>query len=464
MNSSTIWFLNLPAAIPVVRRYMCSSFAERYLFPPHDLLALAAVARAAGHRVVFTDAVAECIGIQQVIRLSETIRPDLVVSIMSFELFDKDVSAVKMLKQSMPDVPYILIGYYPTEFPHETLALTGADMVMLGEPDHVFENVLKYFSPRNLPEHITGTVVRKSTGDILANEPDRRVPNPNLLPMPAYDLIIPKHYKEPFMPNPVGVIQSARGCPYFCNYCVHSFGTKLTVLTPENTLEHILFMKKHLGVRSLRFIDDTFTAVPSRVIKLCRLMIEHKVNLPWTCLSRADTLYDEEMLLWMRKAGCIRLNIGFESGSQRILDILEKGYEIEKCIPHVKKARKMGFEILGFFLTGIPEETVEDIHYTLKMAKELCHFAIVDTLKIYPGTPLHNRYKHLLHFSLMPYKNEFTDPLLTQKATKHRKYIYRKFYFRPAQLFNFPLSIYTDASIKDTIPYVFKMVSRKVTM
>lgn len=451
-----IWFLNLPSQIPVVRRYMCSSFAERYLFPPHDLLALAGVARFNGFESVFTDAVAEMLSLEQCIQKLKKLQPDMVVSIMSFELFDKDVEAVRQLKNQYPGTPYLLMGYYPTVFPRETLQLTGADMILCGEPDHIFENVLERLAEGNLPTDIQGTAVALENDQVQVNENDRRVPNPNVLPMPAFDLIIPKHYKEPFMPNPVGVIQSARGCPYFCNYCVHSFGTKLTVLTPEKTLEQILFMKNRLGVRSLRFIDDTFTAVPSRVIKLCKLMIDNRINLPWTCLSRADTLYDEEMLQWMKKAGCIRLNIGFESGSQRILDLLNKGYKIADCITHIKRARKMGFEILGFFLTGIPEESDEDIRLSIQLAKEVCHFIVADTLKVYPGTPLYERYTGEIDFSLEPTVNQFKDEAVRQKGQRHRRQMYEKFYLRPATLWNIPAKYLTSSTFAVAIGYVYK--------
>jgi radical SAM superfamily enzyme YgiQ (UPF0313 family) len=435
---------------------MCSSFADKYLFPPHDLLSLAGVARAQGHEVFFSDAVAEGLLSEQVLQKIRDIKPQLIVSIMSFELFDKDVDEVRVIKNVYPDVYIVLMGHYPTHFPKETLELTGADMVLLGEPDHIFHNLLDAWKNGSPPIDISGTVIRQNAQSLIINGEDRRVPNPNLLPMPAYDLIIPSLYSEPFMRQPTGIIQSARGCPYKCNYCVHSFGTKLTVLTPENVLEHILFLKHNLGVKSLRFIDDTFTAIPSRVIKLCKLMIEAQVNLPWTCLSRADTLH-EEMLHWMKKAGCIRLNIGFESGSQKILDILDKGLILNDCLAGIEAARKIGLEILGFFLTGVPHETDEDLRCSIDFARKYCDFIVVDTLKVYPGTPLFDKFKELVTFSLYPYTNTFNNQIYKNAAEQKRKWFYKSFYYSPrfafknaAQILRYP------HHLKTAVAYVLK--------
>src|SRR5690606_39174590 len=93
-----------------------------------------------------------------------------------------------------------------------------------------------------------------------------RIPDSNVLPMPAFDLLKNHFYSEPFFPKPYGLIQSARGCPYQCNYCVKSFGTKLTALTPEHIILQVERYIELFDIKAYRFIDDTFTAVPQRVI------------------------------------------------------------------------------------------------------------------------------------------------------------------------------------------------------
>lgn len=454
----TIYFLNLPSSQNIVRRYMCSSFpAGGFLFPPHDILALVGIAKNTGNEVLFTDSVAEKLDLAAVKARIDQAKPHLVISLTSFELYDEDMFTVKTLKAAFPNTMFGLFGHYPTTFAEETLQHSQADFVMLGEPDHIFERLLQHWTNQELPTDVLGTVVRTSNNITIRNGEDRRVPNPNILPMPPYEMLKSELYREHFMPHPLGVIQTARGCPFKCNYCVHSFGVKLTVLTPENVLEHILFLKQHNGIKALRFIDDTFTAIPSRVIKICKLMVEHRVNLPWTCLSRADTL-DEEMLFWMKKAGCVRINVGMESGSQRILDILDKGLNVDQSLLNLQKARKAGLELMGFFLTGIPGETDDDIEQSIRFAKKAFHYVVADTLKIYPGTPLFEKMGHLVTFSLLPYKNDFTDTAHDAVAEKRRSRFYRSFYLSGNFLLHSPkFNFFRIAHLQAVIPYVIKM-------
>ncbi len=434
---------------------MCSTQNEMYLFPPHDLLALAGIAKQAGQEVFFFDAVAEKANRAKTLQFIETIQPELLISIMSFEWFDKDVDEVRAIREKFPHLLIGLFGHYPTHFAKETIELTGCDFVMLGEPDMIFERLLQQLSIGKLPENTTGTVVKKADGSIAENEEDRRVPNPNQLPMPPYDLLKAELYREPFLKSPFGMIQSARGCPYMCNYCVHSFGTKLTALTPENVIEHILFLKKTFGIKSLRFIDDTFTAIPSRVIKICKLMLEHKVNLQWSCLSRADTL-NEEMLHWMKKAGCIRLAIGVETASQRLMDELNKGTRADEALKSVLKAKSMGFQIMTFYLVGIPGETDADVEASIEFAKKTSHFISVDELLVYPGTPLYDKYAHLVEFSLYPYQNRFKDNAHNRTATERKNRFFKKFYLSPGFLLKAPKHVFSHQSIKDAVHYVLR--------
>lgn len=455
----TIFFLNLPSSHVIIRRYMCTSFSlGGFLFPPHDLLALAGIAEQANHQVFFTDCVAEKKDLHQVKKLISEIKPDIIISITSFELYEEDMATVKLIKQLYPNIKYGLFGHFPTHFAKETLEHSMADFILLGEPDNIFERMLKEWKNDHMPENILGTTVRTADKRLVFNGEDRRVPNPDLLPTPPYQLLKSSLYSEHFMPPPLGLIQTARGCPYKCNYCVHSFGTKLTVLSPENVVEHILYLKKHNHIESLRFIDDTFTAIPSRVIKICKLMIEKNINLPWTCLSRADTL-DEEMLYWMKRAGCVRLSIGMESGSQRILDLLDKGIDVEKSVKNLEIAKKTGLELMGFFLTGVPGETEKDIELSIKLARRFFDYVVVDAIKLYPGTPLFEKMGHLVHFSLVPYQNYFLDPTYNQIGEKRRSRFYREFYFSTNFLRRLPKQYFLKLNhFQAAVLYVMKLV------
>ena len=112
---------------------------------------------------------------------------------------------------------------------------------------------------------------------------------------------------------------------------------------------------------------------------------------------------------------------------------------------------------MGFFLTGVPGETDEDIEASISFAKKACDFAIIDTLKVYPGTPLFDKVGHLVTFSLAPYHNEFTDEEHNKKAAERRSTFYRKYYFSLRFFARSPrLTINNLSHLKDVLPYVIK--------
>ena len=245
---------------------------------------------------------------------------------------------------------------------------------------------------------------------------------------PNISLLTSKNYFEPLMPQPLGIIQSARGCPYQCNFCVKSYGTKLTYKSESQILEEIIDWQENYGAKSIRFIDDTFTISESRVIKLCNLIKKENIKIPWTCLSRLDTL-TERMALAMKEAGCKRIYFGIESGSQRILDLYEKGYNIKEAHQVINFCAKLGIETVGFFMTGLPDETEKDFEETLKFLRDSkLTFAGVGELTIYPGTALFGIYENDLEFSLFPYINKFKDPSVRITFNDRKQRFEKEFY------------------------------------
>lgn len=436
-KDKTILFLNLPNKEKIQRRYMCSYNTPTFLFQPLELIALAAVARDwKNYTVALIDSIAERKNTVDIIAHLERDTPEIIVSISGFECFEEDINEIQRIKQHFPLVKMVFFGHYASEFQEQIMNQTSIDYLIHGEPDLIFADLLDYFNQKKQLSEILGISYRINN-EIVHQYGAKRIPNPNELPMPAYDLLKNELYSEPFFPKPYGLIQSARGCPYQCNYCVKSFGTKLTSLTPENTILHVERYIELFQIKSFRFIDDTFTAVPKRVIAFCQLMIEKGYeNIPWSALSRPDTL-NIEMLKWMKKAGCTRLYIGMESGSQEVLDFYNKDIDVESALKNIKQAKEIGFEIMGFFMVGAPNEdklqVKESIDFSIKAGFD---FITVGELIPYPGTELYNRMQSNLNFSLLPYKNEFKSKAYELKVYQLQKYFFRQFYFRPNFVFN----------------------------
>jgi anaerobic magnesium-protoporphyrin IX monomethyl ester cyclase len=423
-------FLNLPYKNKIVRRYNCSYNSPTFLLQPIELISLAGIFRDwHGGQAFLIDAIAENKNIKKVCKSIEEINPEFIVCICGVEYFEEDMISVSHIKQLFPDIKIILFGHYATEFHEIILEKVNVDFIIHGEPDIVFSELIQNYNNPTALRSIKGLSFRSIEG-IVHQKGSQRIPNPNELPMPAYDLLKNEYYSEPLFPKPYGIIQSARGCPYQCNYCITTFGSKLTTLTPENIVAQLEKQIELFEIKSFRFIDDTFTVSPARVISFCKLLIEKQYRLTWSCFSRSDTL-DKEMLRYMKEAGCTRLYIGMESGSKKVLKFYNKNLNLVEAEQDISFCKETGFELIGLFMVGAPIETMEDVKESISFAKK-ARFDFVNIFQLvpYPGTQLFNTLKEEIDFSILPYKNQFKNKLVHENANKYQKFFFREFYFK----------------------------------
>ncbi len=411
---------------------MCSYHAPNMLFPPQELMALAGIVKEwKKGKVDLLDAMAEQLNLEQTLERIGEIKPDIIVTITGFSCFEDDMETFDAIHRQFPEAVTVVFGHYATQFFREILQRYSFHYVIMGEPDMIFSKLYDAITGTVPVKEVEG-IAYKPNGELIIQEGEPRIAHPEELPMPAYDLLKPDCYFEPFMEAPFGLIQSARGCPYSCNYCVKSFGRRLTYRTPQQIIDEIIFLKKHHGIRSLRFIDDTFTVSTKRVIEVCQLMIENELNISWTCLSRVDSL-KPEMLPWMQKAGCKRIYFGIESGSPKVLAYLDKEGNPAEALASLKACKKYDIETLGFFLVGAPVETDEDHEMSVRFAREAeLDYVVVSELMAYPGTPLFDQVKAELDFSVLPYRNRWRDPERRKSNMQREKDFYKRFYLRPA--------------------------------
>ena len=427
--------INLPHPVPVVRRYMCSYNSPIFLFPPLELLYVGAVVRQwSQHEVLCMDAIAERVTKEALLERLQTFGPDLVVSLPGFEIFEDDVRILSWLGQSLPGARMAAFGHYPTTFPAETMAAANLDFVFRGEPEVTVHEVLQAMQQQTSFAGIQGLSYRTDDGTIVSN-PDRlRQRDINELPYPDYSLVNIHDYSEFLLPRPFAVLQTARGCPYPCNFCVRSFGQKLGLRSTDNIIGELNELVARYQIKSFRFIDDTFTAMPARTIEICRAIQQHHPNLVWSCLSRIDTL-DEERVKAMRDAGCKRVYMGIESGSTRILKLCGKDYGVELIPQMVDLLRNNGVEVGAFFMVGHPEETSDDFELTSQLVRSLhLDYATIGQTVPYPGTHLYEQYRDQVDFSLYPYRNNWRDPRRREELLQWEKRFYRELYFRASYL------------------------------
>jgi radical SAM superfamily enzyme YgiQ (UPF0313 family) len=167
------------------------------------------------------------------------------------------------------------------------------------------------------------------------------------------------------------------------------------------------------------------------VIAICEGIVNEGLSVTWSCLSRMDTL-DVEMLAWMKKAGCVRIAVGVESYSRKVLEYLGKTGDPATFNARLQLIRDAGIECAGIFMVGAPIETEADFQETVQ---GLLHSPIdligVNVITPYAGTPFFERVKDDLVFSLIPYECRFKDAALVANALRRERRLYRTFYLRP---------------------------------
>jgi anaerobic magnesium-protoporphyrin IX monomethyl ester cyclase len=219
--------------------------------------------------------------------------------------------------------------------------------------------------------------------------PDRPfIPRLDALPVPNYDLLPLDAYRMPLMKGPFCFIVTSRGCPAGCKYCIKhvSYQWSVRLLPPERVVQEIKLLYDK-GIRNIHMYADLFTVNREQVMGICRLLIEQNLKIRWTCNSRVDYV-DEEMLAMMGKAGCWMISWGIESGNEAILKKAAKGANPKKAHEALRWARKAGIKNWGYFIIGLPGETLETIRETIDFSKTLpLELAIFHIAAPYPGTP-----------------------------------------------------------------------------
>jgi radical SAM superfamily enzyme YgiQ (UPF0313 family) len=309
-------------------------------------------------------------------------------------------------------------GTHVTAMPTETLRdYPALDLVLRGEPELTFREVIDVLEDRqdNRPAWIDdllrktdpqwkptpqpsdgeapdlstvkGLVWRKR-GNLTMNFSRPFIPDLNELPMPLHHLLPLQQYRMPLIKGPFTFMVTSRGCTAGCKYCIKhvSYQWSTRLLTPERIVRE-LWLLHDLGIHNIHMYADLFTLSREQVVGLCELIIKEGLKIKWTCNSRVDYV-DEEMLRLMGKAGCWMISWGIESGNEAILKRAAKGADPKKAQRALSWAKAAGIKNWGYFIIGLPGETVQTIRETIDFSKTLpLDLALFHIAAPYPGTP-----------------------------------------------------------------------------
>jgi len=454
-----IWVLN-PPFLPKFSRPQRSPAVTKSgtLYFPIWLAYAAGVLEAAGHQVTLTDAPARGLTLNAVLADVPRVQPDLVVLDTSTPSIAGDLGVAAALKQARPGVGLVLVGTHVTACAEETLAGgDAADAVARREYEYTLRELAAVMAANGgrWPDAprlagVAGLSFR-ADGRVVHN-PDRPFIE-NLDALPWVSRVYRRHLdlRDYFNQNalyPMVTLMSSRGCPGRCTFCVYPqmlTGRRCRMRSIADVVAEMAWVAREFpAARSIFFEDDTLTVHKARCLELAEAIRAQGLTLPWEANSRVDV--DLETLQRIRAAGCRELCVGFESGSQAVLDRMRKGTRIERMQAFMRDARQAGLLVHGCFMFGFPDETPDDVRLTMDLALRLNpDTAQFYPVMVYPGTEAYEEYRQRGWLAAASYRDWLTAEGLHNCVVRNQHLsaaelvrlcdqARRRFYLRPRYL------------------------------
>lgn len=359
------------------------------ILPPLGVAYIAAMLEKDGHEVKIIDGPAWATvfeyGFEELEKDIKDFSPDIVGISASTSQIDHARKAASLAKSASKDCVVILGGTLISADPNALLAFEDVNFGVYGEADLTFSEILRAVEGKKPVEGMEGVIWREN-GSVRFLKP-KVITDLDQVPMPARHLLKMEIYRPSpanFRRVPATTIMTSRGCPYQCIFCSRpTEGTAFRAHSAERVVEEIEHLVTKYGIKDIQIFDDTFSLIPSRVEKICKGIIEKKLDVGWNCMTRVDKI-NPELLALMRKAGCYEIGFGIESGSDRILQFIKKATTTDLIRKGVRMTKDAGIDVRGFFMIGFPTETKEEILQTIKFAKDLD----VDVAQFMVSTPL----------------------------------------------------------------------------
>ena len=305
------------------------------------------------------------------------------------------LNVLEMVRYCKARGSMIIVGgpeprYYAKEFIEH-----GADVVVRGEGELTLEELVAHLQENGLTSmrHIAGITYREADGRIIDTPERAMIRDLDVLPFPDRESINIAEYMETWRTHhgmgSVSLI-CARGCPFHCRWCSRAvFGETHRRRSVKSVVDEIEFLLARYKPDMLWFADDVFTIHHRWFLDFYREMKVRNLRVPFECISRADRL-NEEVLKCMAEIGCFRVWYGSESGSQRILDSMERGVTLEQIRHVTKVAKGVGIRTGVFVMLGYSGEKIADIEETIEHLKIIAADEFLTTVA-YPirGTPFY---------------------------------------------------------------------------
>ncbi len=263
----------------------------------------------------------------------------------------------------------VILGGPEIRYYSEDYLKYGADMVVIGEGEETMFEICTYYNTHQLlPEGCEGTAFLKS-GELVTNKERTLIKDINSLPFPnrkKVDLSLYLETWKKYHGKSMISVSTMRGCPYTCKWCSRAvYGGTYRRRSPELVAEELLQIKKEYAPDAIWFVDDVFTISHKWLREFVAFVKEKNAAVPFEIITRADRM-NEEVITLLKESGCFRVWIGAESGSQRIIDEMDRRVSVKTVREMIILSKKHGIEAGTFIMLGYPGETKQDIKETIK--------------------------------------------------------------------------------------------------
>jgi radical SAM superfamily enzyme YgiQ (UPF0313 family) len=300
----------------------------------------------------------------------EGFTPDVVGITAKSQNFASALNIARLVKEYNDEITVIVGGPHVSMVGKEALKNPHVDIGVTGEGERTIVELLTVIGERRDFDAVKGIVYKKN-GDLIENEKREFIEDLDSLCFPhVYARDVLKDFEKYSMESFKNVF-ATRGCPYDCFFCGSRkiWSRKVRYRSPDNVVKEIKSLQA-MGVRSVHFDDDNFGIKKEYINNLCEAIMRECPDLKWSCEIHVK-LVSEQTISIMKKAGCRSIQIGIESGDNRILKEIRKNITIEEAYSACKIIKRAGISLEVFFMVGFPQETEETLAATVKAIKKV---------------------------------------------------------------------------------------------
>lgn len=370
-------------------------------YAPLGTMLAAACLRERGHRVWLHDTMFSD-DPEEIVPLLDQVRPDILVIyddgfnyLTKMCLVNMRQAALKMQEFAKQRGCMVVVNSSDAADHYEMYLMNDADFVIIGEGEKTLVELLDNLKDSRSWSQIAG-LAYQNNGTVTKTGARKVMRDLDTLPLPAWDLIDFNPYRRVWKDRQGYIsinIATTRGCPYKCNWCAKPiYGNNYTMRSPESVIKELLMLKERFGFDHVWFCDDIFGLKRSWVTRFADLVQEHKLRFRFKIQSRADLLVQAQYVSDLARAGCSEVWMGAESGSQKILDAMDKGTTVSQIREARSLLKNYGIRAAFFLQFGYPGETEEDIQRTISLVKETMPEDIgISVSYPLPGTVFYDR-------------------------------------------------------------------------